>query len=60
MGKYSLMKWFYNDQRIQFYMHDFMCIDTETIPQEDEIPKYFFKTTIEVKLQDQFQNIGLY
>ena len=32
MGKYSLMKWFYNDQRIQFYMHDFMCIDTETIP----------------------------
>ena len=38
MDKYSLLRRFHHDLRLQFYMYDFMYVDTETIPVEDYFP----------------------
>ena len=61
MDKYSKLKRFHNDCRLQLYMYAFVYVDPETIRVEDNFPAT--KTLCE--LQENFnsgtspQNVGL-
>ena len=45
MDKYELLKRFHHDYRLQIYLYDFMYVDHETIPVEEDFPDT--KTSVE-------------
>ena len=60
-NKYSQMKRFHHDCRLQVYMYTSIYVDSETMTEENHYPtkKRQLRTTIKYQLQDQSQNIGL-
>ena len=56
------MKKCHYDKQIEVYMYSYMCVDTETMAEEDYFPatKLLLKTIRKYQLRDQFQKIALY
>ena len=61
MDKYSQMKRFYHDRRLQVYMYAFMYAYPNTMTVGGHFPatKTFFVNYKKCQLQEQSQNIGL-
>ena len=61
MDKYTQLKRFHDEFRLQLYMYDFMYVNIKTMPAEDHFPAthIFLWTISQLQLQEQFQNIGL-
>ena len=50
MDKYALKNRCHPDHQIQFYIYDFVCVDLETITEEDYLPdtNFFVKIYKEI------------
>ena len=59
--KYTQLKSFHHELRLQVYMYDLIYVDTESMKIEDYLKatNFLLRNTRKCKIQDHSQNIGL-
>ena len=59
MDIYAQLSRIHHDHKLQIFMYDFMYVDRNTMPQEDNFTdkKNLLITTRKFQLQDQYQNL---